>query len=126
MVAVLDASAVLALTQSEPGSAAVVPYLGDAVISSANYAEVIFGITRRGVEMDAAKWLIHLLRIDVVPFTQSHAVLAAGYGSVGAAIGLSLGDRACLATAAHLGAPAVTADRVWADLDLDVEVVVIR
>ena len=30
------------------------------------------------------------------------------------AVGLSLGDRACLALAAELGVPALTADRGWA------------
>ena len=40
--------------------------------------------------------------------------------------GLSLGDRACIALAEKLGLPALTADHAWADLDLGVEVVLIR
>jgi len=39
---------------------------------------------------------------------------------------LSLGDRACLALGERLGLPVVTADRAWADLDLDVAVSLIR
>jgi PIN domain nuclease of toxin-antitoxin system len=42
------------------------------------------------------------------------------------AFGLSLGDRACLAQARHLGLPVVTADQKWKDLDVGVEVLVIR
>jgi ribonuclease VapC len=39
----------------------------------------------------------------------------------------SLGDRACLATALRLGLPAVTADKVWANIaDPEVKVVTIR
>ena len=38
----------------------------------------------------------------------------------------SLADRACLALAMRLGLPALTTDRAWAELDLPVEVVVLR
>ena len=40
--------------------------------------------------------------------------------------GLSLGDRACLALTATLGGIAVTADRAWANLALDVPIQVVR
>ena len=40
--------------------------------------------------------------------------------------GLALGDRACLALAQRLGAPAVTAERAWDKLDIDVEIQLIR
>ncbi|MHB8733976.1 MAG: PIN domain-containing protein [Terriglobales bacterium] len=36
--------------------------------------------------------------------------------------GLSLGDRACLALAFQRHAPVLTADRLWAELDVDVEI----
>jgi PIN domain nuclease of toxin-antitoxin system len=39
---------------------------------------------------------------------------------------LSLGDRACLALGLRLGSPVVTADRVWATVDVGVEIVLIR
>ena len=40
--------------------------------------------------------------------------------------GLSLGDRACLALAMREKLPVMTGDRAWSDLDLPVEVVLIR
>jgi len=40
--------------------------------------------------------------------------------------GLSLGDRACLALAQRLTAPAVTAEHIWADVDLDIAILGIR
>jgi len=42
------------------------------------------------------------------------------------ALGLGLGDRACLALAQALGVPAMAADRAWANLDVGVDVVLIR
>jgi PIN domain nuclease of toxin-antitoxin system len=41
-------------------------------------------------------------------------------------LGLSLGDRACLALAQQLRRPALTAERSWARLDVGVEVRLIR
>ena len=41
-------------------------------------------------------------------------------------VGLSLGDRCCLALAARLQGPAVTADTAWTGLDLGVTVIPIR
>ncbi|MFN0103785.1 MAG: PIN domain-containing protein [Bryobacteraceae bacterium] len=47
-------------------------------------------------------------------------------GCAGPRNGLSLGDRLCLATARLENAIAVTADRRWAELDLNVRVRLIR
>ena len=40
--------------------------------------------------------------------------------------GLSLADRACLALAARLGVPALTADRSWTDAEVEADVELIR
>lgn len=37
-------------------------------------------------------------------------------------LGLSLGDRACLALGLRLGSPILTGDRAWLELDLGVEI----
>ena len=44
----------------------------------------------------------------------------------GEPLGLSLGDRACLALAIRLNARVSTADSAWAKLDISVEVILIR
>lgn len=41
-------------------------------------------------------------------------------------LGLSLADRACMALAVTLGLPLLTADRSWVEVDLPVEIRVIR
>jgi PIN domain nuclease of toxin-antitoxin system len=126
VVTVLDSSAVLELIQKEPGGAQVVGYLQGGCMSAANYAEVLFVLGRAGIEIGVAQGLIAALRIEVVPMTAEIAATAATLGATRSRYGLSLGDRACLATAADLNIPVVTADRAWTGLDLGVEVIFIR
>ncbi len=116
----------LALIQKEPGGARVIGYLQGGCISAANYAEILHALARSGIKLGLARSLIAALRIDVIPMTADIAAGAAALGTVGSRYGLSLGDRACLATAADLGVPVVTADRVWSDMDLGIEVISIR
>lgn len=66
------------------------------------------------------------LGVTVLPFDVEDAELAAGLRPLTIRAGLSLADRACLALAAKLKIPAITADRAWKKLDLSVEIVVIR
>ena len=64
--------------------------------------------------------------VALMPFDVSDAETAADLWVRTRHHGLSLGDRACLALAARIDAPAVTADRAWRDLDVRVEIVCIR
>ena len=66
------------------------------------------------------------LNLRVVAFDEPQARAAARLRFLTRHIGLSLGDRACLALGDRLGCPVVTADRVWASLDVGVAIVVIR
>jgi PIN domain nuclease of toxin-antitoxin system len=66
------------------------------------------------------------LPIRFVPFEASTAELAARLEPATRPLGLSLGDRACLALAVELGVPALTADRDWASLEIGVDVVLVR
>lgn len=126
---VLDASALLALLQNEPGGPEVMALIAmqaePAIINVANYAEVLTRLSNRG---DTPTALDHQLRadsiigglIELVPLVHEDAVTIAELRSSTRAQGLSLGDRACLATARRLGRTALTADRAWAALDLDI------
>jgi len=126
VVTVLDASAVLALILKEPGGAQVVDYLQGGRVSAVNYAEILHALGRSGIEIEIARNLVASLRIEVVPLTADIAAGAARLGTAGFPYGLSLGDRACLATAGEFGVPVVTADRVLGDLDVGVDVISIR
>jgi PIN domain nuclease of toxin-antitoxin system len=125
---VLDASALLALVRNEPGANRVQSFLaGDgALISAVNLAEVWTRLLDLGLgERDIAAGL-SAPQPEVVPFDESLVVLTARLRSHTRHLGLSLGDRACLALALSRGLTAVTADRLWAQLNVGVTVEVVR
>jgi PIN domain nuclease of toxin-antitoxin system len=123
---VLDASALVAVLREEPGAAAVEAVLDEAAISAVNLSEVQAKLVERGTPADLAwEWLVDL-ELDVLSFDVAQARVAADLRSLTRARGLSFADCACLAAARTLGLPAMTADRAWSELALDVELQTIR
>jgi ribonuclease VapC len=123
---VLDSSAILARFAGEAGAETVEAGAAAAVVSAVNYAEVVGKLVDRGLPAEAAMTAAGELRLVVVPFDEAAALRAGALRAETRGLGLSLGDRACLTLAEALGLPVLTADRAWAELDLDVEVVLIR
>lgn len=123
---VADASAVLAILRGEIGAEDALRATSGAVISAVNYAEVISRLIDLGASIEDAVTAIDRLGIEVADFDETLAVRTGMLRPGTRGRGLSLGDRACLALAHRLGLAAVTADRAWADLDLGLEVVLIR
>ena len=95
-------------------------------MSSVNYSEVLASLARGGLPIDVTDEVVDALQLEILPFTAGQARLASQLHAVTASFGLSLGDRACLAVAMDLGEPAVTADRAWAQLDVQADVVLVR
>ncbi len=125
-MAVLDASALLALVHGEPGANVVQPHVENAVVSSVNWAETQQRLVAHGFDAEENRADAEALGIAIVPFDADEADSAAALWPQTRGKGLSLGDRACLALARRLGATAMTADRSWAGLDIGVEVTLIR
>lgn len=124
----LDASAVLALIYREPGHDQVAEALPGAVVSAVNWAEVVAKLAQRDhPDPSAAAEAVRALGVRVLPFTAAHAVAAGLLWPATRAAGLSLGDRACLAVAASTpGGVALTSDRAWSDLTVEITVHLIR
>jgi ribonuclease VapC len=98
--------------------------VSEAVICAVNLTEVITRLLRDGVPEVSVRHVIERLPIAVVDF-DSGLAMAAGLMSVATRpFGLSLGDRACLALAQSTNAPALTADRAWAQVGPLVGVIV--
>lgn len=125
---ILDASAVLAMLKSEPGCERVARVIDTARISAVNYAEVVSYFSRAGIPADAIKVILNPLPLTVVDADLRLAIVAGNLRAKTADLGLSLGDRFCLAQAQHEGLPAWTADKSWVEIAerVGVEVVLIR
>ncbi len=115
-VAVLDASALLALLRQEPGAEKVREVLSDAAMSAVNLAEVAGYLARNGATLAEIAEALSPLPIERIPFGEEDAYDTAMLVTATRAAGLSLGDRACLALAKRLSLPALTADRSWSSV----------
>jgi ribonuclease VapC len=123
---VADASAILAALKSERFDNIDPRRLIGASISAVNVCEVRTKLHDDGLDEAQANAAVSAMDLRVVPFDEPQARVAARLRATTRRVGLSLGDRACLALGEQLGYRVVTADRVWGDLDVGVEVVVIR
>ena len=122
---VLDASALIAYMSREPGWERVEAALPGALMSCVNYAEVLSKVAERGG--DAAQTDAELgPQLNLVPFSPAQALLAAQLRPLTRQLGLSLGDRACLALGLERRAAVLSADQPWAALEAPHIIEVIR
>jgi PIN domain nuclease of toxin-antitoxin system len=124
--AVLDASALIAFLRNEPGAEKVAEVLTRSCISAVNLAETLGKMLEYGKPLDAVTYQVERLRIPVIPFDSEQAQIAASLWKATRSVGMSLGDRACLALAIKTSLPALTTDGDWQKCSLGVEVVEIR
>jgi PIN domain nuclease of toxin-antitoxin system len=124
---VLDASAILAFMLDEPGAERLTAQvIAGSTAGTVNLAEVASKLISGGDDPGAV-WLDLMAYFPTPePFTADQAEIAANLVRKTRSLGLSLGDRACLALAIKLGCPAWTADRSWKKLSLDVPIHFIR
>lgn len=125
---VIDASALLAFLQNEPGSAVVQKALEQPLsISAVSWTETVGKLVGAGVPMNQAETDLAQLGLEVVPFEASQMALAAWFYARRKPYSLSLGDCAVLALAEAKNLPVMTGEQHWAKLpNLRVEVKLIR
>ena len=131
-VAVLDASAVLALVREERGADRVERAIwGGAVVSAMSWAEVLSDLAEAGqaVEISGPRVTTVIEKVgtfELVPFDEAQAEQAARLRVPTKTLGLSLADRACLALGRLRRLPVLTTDRAWRSLHLSIRIEVIR
>jgi len=115
----LDASALLAFLHQEPGSIRVRSLIlsGTAAMTVINAAEVVSKLSAKGVPAALAEQDCRDLGLAFIAIDETIAFAAAALTPATRHLGLSLGDRVCLAAAALQGAVAVTADQAWAQVE---------
>ncbi len=123
---VLDASAALAVLRSEPGASMVVALQETSLMSAVNLAEVHGRMVQLGMQSEQAWQAALRIASQIVSFDERHARATADLLPRTRALGLSLGDRACLALAIERKLPVLTADKAWKTLRVGVEIRVIR
>ena len=127
MNSVLDASALLALLHNENGEDRVEEAIfNKAVISSVNWAEVIQKVIAKNISVDNLDNELAAVGLSFLSFDRQQASIAGSLWQQTKELGLSLGDRACLALAQQLDLPVLTADKIWQRLDIGVSIQLIR
>lgn len=109
-VVVLDASALL----------------GRSVISTVNWAEVLERYRSAGLTPDGKRESVEGIDVGIEAFASDDAEAVAALWAPTRPAGLSIADRACLALAQRLEAPAYSTDRAWRSLGVGPSVVLIR
>ena len=123
---VLDASALLAVLQLEAGGDIVADKLDHAHMSASNLTEVVTKLIDHGHTLASTRRMLAQLVIKIEDIDEAMAYAAAAMRPATKRAGLSLGDRLCLALGAKLGAPVLTTDKKWGQLDLGIDVTVVR
>ena len=126
--AVIDASALLAFLKDESIPLDELEFLlPKSIISSINACEVATVMLRLGAPIETIEGLITETLGNIVPFDIDHYLLAANLWKTTKSLGLSLGDRACLALALKMKLPVYTADKIWSKIKIkNLEVKLIR
>jgi len=128
---VLDASALMAYFYQEPGADVVESaILQGSFISTINWAEVLSTAIHRGEDIDELISKIEsaneLSRLTILPAIEIDAIQIARLRPATKTLGLSLGDRACLALGLRLDLTVLTADQIWKNLALNIPITIIR
>ncbi|MGB7207023.1 MAG: type II toxin-antitoxin system VapC family toxin [Pyrinomonadaceae bacterium] len=113
---VLDSSAILAVLNQEKGSQTAQTFFANGIVSAVNLAEILTKLIEQGHDSSSSMEAFNLLQLDVSSFDVAQARKAAELRPLTKHLGLSLGDRSCLALAMLQNATAVTADRDWCGL----------
>ena len=124
--AVLDSSAVIALLLNEEGAEIVSGYEGKTAISAINLAEVCSRLIEIGLPEEQIQEHVASIRVQIYPFDTEQAYAVSRFRNIARKNGMSLADCACIQLGKQLRLPVLTGDKVWARVNLGVEVKLIR
>lgn len=96
-------------------------------MSAINASEVIAELNfRLNLPAEEAQEMVDTMINRIIPFDLEMAMRTAQLKKETSHLGLSLGDRACLALGMHLELPVYTADKIWQNFVIPSGVFLIR
>jgi len=107
---VLDRSAIVAVIRRELGAEKVLPHLYGGLVSVETIADLLSEAARHGSCIQTALERLKQLQLEIVPFSETHAVLLAELSSLAEKIGITRSDLAVLSLAAERKATILTAN----------------
>ena len=123
-----DTSALIALLKKEQGHEMLSEVLTHSSISAVNFSELVAVLIRNNIEEKEIDEILQDIVPEILPFDEKIAIKAGKIINITKEYGLSLGDRACIATSIHYNIPVYTTDKVWEKIakQLHLNVVVVR
>ncbi len=112
----LDSSVIIALLKKEPGWEFVDSVLAHSAMSSVNFCELVSVLARSNIPENEIDEITKDIIPEIIPFSEDIAVTAGKLIPLTKDYGLSLGDRACIATGLVYGMEIYTRDRIWLEL----------
>jgi PIN domain nuclease of toxin-antitoxin system len=122
---ILDTSAIIALIKNQTGADIVRANLKGSIMSSVNYFEAAAVLARK-MPRDTIASILSKLIAEIIDFDQSQAIESGILYQQTKEFGLSFSDLACLTLAKIKDLPVLTSDKIWLDLNLDLEIKTIR
>jgi PIN domain nuclease of toxin-antitoxin system len=124
--ALLDMSAIIALLKKEPGYELLEEVIASSAVSAVNLSELVSVLIRAGIEESEVDEIIKDIVPEIIPFSDDIAVNSGKLIKQTKEFGLSLGDRACVATGIHYNIPIYTTDKVWKRIKAQANIIIIR
>lgn len=116
----LDTSALIALLKKEPGYKKVDDVLAHSAISSVNLCELVSILAKKGIPENEIDDVINDIVPEIIPFCENLGIKAGKLSKFTTDYGLSLGDKACIATAEYYNMNVYTTDKIWSKLEKNV------
>lgn len=120
----LDTSALIALIKKESGYQKIEEVLPYSAISSVNLCELVSILARNNILENEIDEIIEDIVPEIIPFCENIAIKAGKLSKYSAKYGLSLGDKACLATAEYYNMNVYTTDKIWSELKTHITIAI--
>jgi len=122
----LDTSAIIALLRKEPGYEILEEVIANSAISTVSLGELVSVLSRSNIIENEIDEIIKDLVPEIIPFTEDIAINTGKLIKQTKKLGLSLGDRACIATEIYHNMSVYTTDKIWKELKTSAEIIVVR